>query len=190
VLVSMTGPLEAILFAAGNNGLSIEDISQVLQLSVDETRLLCQTLQKSLDDRGAGIALVEIAETWQLSTRPEHVDYLRRMSTSPTTGNLSTAALETLAIVAYHQPITRSDIESIRGVQSDRAVQTLVHRQLIVDTGRQDGPGRPILYGTTDYFLQTFGLRNIQDLPPLPEPTELPQPDLSLFQLTPTLPRD
>jgi segregation and condensation protein B len=111
------------------------------------------------------------------------------MAAPSTSNTLSTAALEVLAIVAYKQPISRADIEAIRGVQSERAIATLVHRRLIAEVGRQDSPGRPILYGTTDVFLQTFGLRSLEDLPPLPAEPPMPS-DLSLFHLTPTLPRD
>jgi segregation and condensation protein B len=189
MLVSMTAPLEALLFATGSEGLSTQELADALQLSIEETRSLCLDLARQYEERGAGIALVELAESWQLVTRPEHVGYIRRLATTPTSTHLSTAALEVLSIVAYRQPVSRMDIERTRGVQSDRAVATLVHRQLIAEVGRQDAPGRPILYGTTDLFLQTFGLRALTDLPPLPEDDELPK-DLSLFELTPSLPRD
>jgi segregation and condensation protein B len=189
LIVSMSAPLEALLFAAGSDGLSTEEIAEILQLSLDETKALCAELQQAYDARLSGLAVVELADTWQLVTRAEHASYLRRMATSPIATNLSAAALEVLAIVAYQQPVSRIEIETIRGVQSDRVVQTLVHRQLITEVGRMDKPGRPILYGTTENFLQTFGLRNLNDLPPLPEAEE-DQGDLSLFDIGPALPRD
>ncbi len=189
MIVSMTGPLEAVLFAAGSEGMTIDEIAEVLQLSVDEAKGVCQLLQQSYHERDSGIELVELGGIWQLVTRPEHAVYLRKMATAPISTHLSHAALEVLAIVAYRQPISRIEIEAIRGVQSDRAIQTLVHRQMIAEVGRQEAPGRPILYGTTTTFLQTFGLRSLEDLPPLPEEPEIPQ-DLALFQLTPALPRD
>ncbi len=132
---------------------------------------------------------MELAGTWQLVTRPEYVEYIRRLATAPAATHLSTAALEVLSIVAYRQPVSRMDIERTRGVQSDRVIANLTHRQLITEVGRQDAPGRPILYGTTELFLQTFGLRSLSDLPPLPSDEELPK-DLSLFEMTPALPRD
>lgn len=190
MLVPLIGPLEAVLFAAGSEGLSTEELAHVLQLAEDEVTSLCRSLSESLQTRGSGLMLVELAGTWQLATRPEHVAYLRRMATAPTHTNLSNAALEALAIVAYKQPITRAEVEAIRGVQSDRAIQTLVHRQLITEVGRQEGPGRPILYGTTDHFLTSFGLRKLSDLPPLPPEPEDGEMDLSLFQLAPALPKD
>lgn len=189
VIVSLTGPLEAVLFAAGNNGLTTEELAQVLQLTLGETKALCEELQKAYLDRMAGIQLIEIAGSWQVVTKPEYVEYIRRMATRPTSANLSPAALEVLAIVTYRQPITRADIEAIRGVQSDRALATLVHRQLIAEVGRQEAPGRPILYATTDTFLQTFGLRSLQDLPPLPEETDLPK-EIALFDFPALLSRD
>ena len=189
-MVPIIGPLEAVLFAAGSNGLSLEELTHVLQLTSEEVRTLCQELSEVLEERGAGTLLAEYGETWQLVTRPEYATYLRRMATSPSNGTLSTAALETLAVVAYKQPITRTKIEAIRGVQSDRALHTLVHKQLVCEVGREEAPGRPILYGTTEHFLQTFGLRNIDDLPPLPPEPENIKNDLSLFQIAPTLARD
>jgi segregation and condensation protein B len=188
--VSVTGPLEAVLFAAGSNGLSTEELAHVLQLSLQEVSEICEALKNVLDNRHSGLSLVEFGGTWQLVTKAEFEPYLRKMATAPTSGTLSTASLEALAVVAYKEPITRAGIESIRGVQSDRAIHTLVHKQLIREIGREDAPGRPILYGTTEHFLQTFGLRSLEDLPPLPPEPEGTQIELSLFQIAPTLARD
>lgn len=129
-----------------------------------------------------------MADTWQLVTRPEYAPYLKRMAQSPMQSTLSNAALEVLAIVAYKQPITRGEIEDIRGVQSDRALATLVHRQLVEEKGRADAPGRPILFGTTVDFLRQFGLKSLQELPPLPE--NMGHDDISLFQLPTERARD
>lgn len=189
MIVSLVAPLEAVLFTAGSNGLSTEEIAQVLQLTVGEAKALCEDLQHKYISESSGIQLMELAGTWQLVTKPEYVEYVKRMATSPTSAHLSPAALEVLAIVAYRQPITRADIESIRGVQSDRAVSTLVHRQLIAECGRQDSPGRPILFATTDIFLQTFGIRSLDDLPPLPSEAQLPS-EVGLFDLPSLLSRD
>jgi segregation and condensation protein B len=189
VIVSMLGPVEALLFAAGSDGLAVEELADALQLSVDETHAVCTELQGDYERHQRGLVIVELGGQWQMVTRADHAGYLRRLATSPTSSNLSNAALEVLAIVAYRQPLSRMDVESVRGVQSDRAIHTLVHRQLITEVGRQEGPGRPILYGTTQTFLQTFGLRGLEDLPPLPEEPDVPQ-DLSLFHLTPVLPKD
>lgn len=187
--MSMTAPVEALLFVVGSQGLSTEELAHALQMNIDETRSLCLTLQEEYEKRTAGIKLVELAGTWQLVTRAEHAEYIKRLATSPTSTQLSNAALEVLSIVAYKQPISRLGVEHIRGVNSDGVITTLNHRQLIEEVGRQDSPGRPILYGTTDLFLQTFGLKSLGDLPQLPEEEEVPQ-DLSLFDLRPALPRD
>lgn len=187
--MSMTAALEAVLFVAGSDGLTTEAIANALQMEFEETKQICLELQHTYEQRDSGLALVELAGCWQLVTRPEYATYLRRMAEQPTSATLSSAALEVLAIVAYQQPISRIDIEAIRGVQSDRAIATLTHRQFIREVARQDSPGRPILYGTTETFLQVFGLRDISDLPPLPNPEDV-SAHPSLFQLEPSIPRD
>jgi segregation and condensation protein B len=116
--------------------------------------------------------VVQLAGTYQLATKKEHAPYLKKMVESPTTNHLSQAALETLAIISYKQPITRIEIEEIRGVKTERPIQTLLSKALIKEVGRVDGPGRAYLYGTTKEFLDYFGLRNIDELPPLPEKVE------------------
>lgn len=180
--------VEALLFAAGSDGLETKEIAQIVDCTEIDARSLCHQLQAQLDERSSGIALQEIADTWQLMTRPEHAPYLKRMTQSPMQTSLSAAALEVLAIVSYKQPITRGEVDDIRGVQSDRAVATLVHRQLIREMGRADAPGRPILFGTTDVFLRHFGLKSLDELPPLPQAPE--EQNVSLFQLPSESPRD
>ncbi|EPZ48899.1 SMC-Scp complex subunit ScpB [Alicyclobacillus acidoterrestris] len=180
--------VEAILFASGSDGLETGDIAHILECSKEEARLLCEQLRSVLEERGAGIMLQEVADTWQLTTRPEYAPYLKRMAQAPMQSSLSAAALEVLAIVSYKQPITRAEIDEIRGVQSDRALATLVHRQLIREVGRQDAPGRPILFGTTDQFLRHFGLKSLAELPPLPPPPT--DQDISLFALPSEIARD
>lgn len=189
MIVSLTSAAEAILFAVGSEGMKIQALADALQVSSDEAEGVCRTLQREYDERSAGLQLVFQNNVWQLVTRPEYGPYLRRMANGPQSPSLSQAALEVLAIVAYRQPIARAGIESLRGVQSDRAVATLVHRQLIHEIGRAEGPGRPILYGTTALFLQSFGFQSLEDLPPIPAAAELPL-DLNLFELNRTTPRD
>jgi len=180
---------EAILFAVGSQGLSTTELANVLQVSEEESRTFCLTLQQDYNNRESGLDVLELAGVWQLVTRPEYAVYLKRLATSPTSSSLSSAALEVLAIVAYRQPISRLDIEAIRGVSSERSLGTLVHRQLVHEVGRQEGPGRPILYGTTQTFLGTFGLRQIVDLPPLPEDID-GSSETSLFHWSDSTPRD
>jgi segregation and condensation protein B len=115
-----------------------------------------------------GLQIVEVAGAYRMTTLAEHAPYIEKLATSPIRASLSQAALETLSIVAYKQPVTRIEIEEIRGVKADRALHTLVSRELIEEIGRADAVGRPILYGTTRAFLDYFNLRGLEDLP---EPT-------------------
>src|SRR5690625_1441484 len=113
--------------------------------------------------------IIQSQQAYHLTTKPEHSNYFKKLLETPQTTKLSQAALETLAIIAYKQPITRVEIEEIRGVNSDRPVQTLVARSLVEEVGRKDAVGRPILFGTSKDFLTYFGLTSLEELPPFPE---------------------
>lgn len=165
--------LESILFAAGDEGLTLKQIAHVLEvdeLKAEEIVKEAQFIYQQ--DKSRGLVLVELAGAYLLATKKEHADYLKRLVESPGTTHLSQAALETLAIIAYKQPITRAEIEEIRGVKTERPLQTLASRALIKEAGRAEGPGRPYLYGTTKEFLDYFGLKSLEELPPLPESIE------------------
>ena len=157
--------IEGLLFAAGDEGLEAKQIAAVLELDVKTVTEVLEEMQHDYDRLERGIQIVEIAGGYQLTTRPEHAPYFQKLAQSPSRATLSQAALETLAIIAYKQPITRVEIEEIRGVKSDRAIQTLIGKQLIEETGRAEAVGRPILYGTTKAFLDYFGLNRIEELP-------------------------
>ncbi|WP_117169317.1 SMC-Scp complex subunit ScpB [Paraliobacillus sediminis] len=161
--------LEGLLFATGDEGLNKKQMKAVLETDVDIVDEIILELMDdyNLDERG--IMLVESKGTYHLATKPEHTIYYQKLLESPHTSKLSQAALETLAIIAYNQPITRTEIEDIRGVKSDRGVQTLLSRALIEEVGRKDGVGRPVMFGTSVDFLTYFGLKSIEELPPLPE---------------------
>jgi segregation and condensation protein B len=189
VIIPLTGALEAILFAAGSEGLSAQEISRILEVPEETVSQLVAELERIYAEPDRGLQVRRIADRWVLCTREDQAPYLARMARTTAPAPLSAAALEVLAIVAYRQPISRMGIEALRGVQSESAIATLVHRRLITEVGREDAPGRPILYGTTDVFLRAFGLRSLDDLPPLPE-DEIPTAELSLFQLRPAMPRD
>ncbi|GLI07302.1 segregation and condensation protein B [Paenibacillus tyrfis] len=161
----MKSVIEGLLFVAGDEGLDAKQLADVLELSAEFVTDLVLDLQEDMKRQGRGIQIVELAGTFQLTTVPEHAPYLERLAYSPSRTSLSQAALETLAIVAYKQPITRVEIEEIRGVKSERALQTLVAKDLIQEVDRADAPGRPILYGTTKSFLDYFALSTIEDLP-------------------------
>ncbi|MCM3571726.1 MULTISPECIES: SMC-Scp complex subunit ScpB [Mesobacillus] len=183
-IVKWKGILESLLFAAGDEGLSLKQITAVLEVDEIQANEIVTELQQDYEkDENRGITIVQLAGVYQLATKKDHADYLKKLVESPGTAHLSQAALETLAIVAYKQPITRAEIEEIRGVKTERPLHTLSSRALIKEVGRAEGTGRAILYGTTKEFLDYFGLKNISELPPLPdhiEDDEL-QDDADLF---------
>jgi segregation and condensation protein B len=155
--------LEAVLFMAAEP-LSREELAGILEVTPKEAEGLAQQLEARYGD--GGLQVVRIAGGYQVATRPEYGPQVARLH-KPERFRLSRAALETLAIVAYRQPVTRPEIEAIRGVNSDSAVDTLAQYELIREAGRKEAPGRPMLYCTTDQFLGHFGLDSIEDLPQL-----------------------
>ncbi|MGV3464590.1 MAG: SMC-Scp complex subunit ScpB [Heyndrickxia sp.] len=183
-IVNWLGILESLLFAAGDEGLSLKQIKTVLEIEDFQAVELIEMLKDEYEQNPhRGITLIELAGTYQLATKKEHSIYLKRLVESPGMHTLSQAALETLAIISYKQPITRLEIEEIRGVKTERPLQTLLSKGLIKDVGRANGTGRAILYGTTKEFLDYFGLKDLKELPPLPEKVEddFPQEDADLF---------
>lgn len=163
----LTGILESLLFVSGSDGLSIRQVRTILEIDEDKAATLLKKLQAAYQDDCRGIQLIEADATYYLTTKKEHADYLQSLVTSNKKTKLSQASLETLAIIAYNQPITRLEIEEVRGVKSDRPVQTLLSRGLIEEAGKKDTIGRPYLYKTTLEFLTYFGLKSIEELPPL-----------------------
>ncbi|MDX8290721.1 MULTISPECIES: SMC-Scp complex subunit ScpB [Metabacillus] len=161
--------MEALLFAAGDEGLSKKQLTAVLEIEEEVVAEAIEELQKEYKKKQRGIELIEVAGVYQLTTKKKHAAYLKKLVETPNHSSLSQAALEILAIVAYRQPITRAEIEEIRGVKSERPLQTLTAKVLVKEVGRAEGTGRAILYGTTKEFLEHFGLKNIKELPPLPE---------------------
>ncbi|MFC5448031.1 SMC-Scp complex subunit ScpB [Paenibacillus aestuarii] len=157
--------IEGLLFASGDEGLDAKQLAEVLELDVYLVRDLVVEMKKDFKRKGRGIQIVEVAGSYQLTTLAEHAPYFERLAYTPSRSSLSQAALETLSIIAYKQPITRVEIEEIRGVKCDRALQTLTAKDLIEEVGRAEAVGRPILYGTSRAFLEYFGLDNISELP-------------------------
>ncbi|TCS84094.1 SMC-Scp complex subunit ScpB [Tepidibacillus fermentans] len=161
--------IEGLLFVAGDEGIEAKQLSQILEIDVETIEDIIYDMQADYRRENRGLQIIQMANMYQLTTLPEHAIYFERLAASPTHATLSQAALETLSIIAYKQPITRSEIEEIRGVKSEKAINTLTSKGLIKEVGRMEGIGRPILYGTTTEFLNYFGLKNLNDLPPLPE---------------------
>lgn len=171
---SLMSQLESLLFIAGDEGLSFASLLKFTEHSEDEVKFHLDAMMENYkQDEARGIELVILASNYQFVTKRQNAEVIQRMVDTTHSTSLSQAAMEVLAIVAYNQPITRVEIDEIRGVKSDSAVQTLVSRVLIKEVGRAEGTGRAILYGTTPEFMQVFGLQNLSDLPPLPESNEL-----------------
>ncbi|TDL34694.1 SMC-Scp complex subunit ScpB [Jeotgalibacillus sp. S-D1] len=165
--------IESLLFAAGDEGLSLVQLMNVLSIAEEDIRAKMGSLKEQYaKDPNRGIHIVELADTYQFATKRDMADYIKQLVESPANGSLSQAGLETLAIIAYRQPITRLEVEDIRGVKTDRPLQTLVSKGLIKEIGRAEGAGRAILYGTTVEFLDYFGLKDLSQLPKLPEDIE------------------
>ncbi|MEH7111764.1 SMC-Scp complex subunit ScpB [Neobacillus niacini] len=172
-IINWQSILESLLFAAGDEGLTIKHVAEVLEVEELKAGEIIEELKRVYEtDTNRGIMIVQLAGTYQLATKKENATYLKRLVDSPNTSTLSQAALETLAIIAYNQPITRVEIEEIRGVKTERPLHTLMSKALIKEVGRAEGPGRAYLYGTTKEFLDYFGLKNIEELPALPDRVE------------------
>ncbi|MDQ0197443.1 SMC-Scp complex subunit ScpB [Neobacillus ginsengisoli] len=183
-LINWNSILESLLFAAGDEGLSLKQLAEVLEIDTLIASEIIDELRKEYDRNDQrGIMIVQLAGTYQLATKKENAAYLKKLVDSPNTATLSQAALETLAIIAYKQPITRAEIEEIRGVKTERPLHTLMSKVLIKEVGRAEGTGRAYLYGTTKEFLDYFGLKSIEELPQLPEKVddEFVQEEADLF---------
>lgn len=166
--MSRTSAVEALLFVAGEP-LSISDIGRALDCSEPEAAHALDSLQERLDACASGLQVVAIAGGYQMCSRPSYAGVIGRLLTRET-GKLSRAALETLAIVAYRQPVTQPEIEAVRGVGCTSVLKTLIERNLIAEAGRKPTVGRPILYATTDSFLHYFAMNDLAELPPIEEP--------------------
>nr|NNM90759.1 SMC-Scp complex subunit ScpB [Bacilli bacterium] len=156
--------LEGLLFVAGTEGISSKEIARVLAIPEHDVEPLCSQVASWQNQQGRMFEAKLIAGAWQLVTVSSLSPYLERLAVVPTPAALSQAALEALAIIVYKQPITRSEVEMIRGVKSDRAIGTLIARGLIKEAGRAQGPGRPFLYETTKDVLEYFGLSSREEL--------------------------
>ena len=157
--------LEGLLFVVGDDGITLEEASYILELERSAVRQLLDELKKRLEDENSGLELLLTASHYKLVTKASLKSYIEKYAVSPYSSQLSQASLETLAIIAYKQPVTRVDIESIRGVQSSGSIQKLLLRDLIEEAGRLETPGRPKLYKTTAYFMDYFGLESLDALP-------------------------
>lgn len=162
--VNKTAILEAILFAMGDS-VELSRLASVIEESEETTRELLSNLKAKYDDDSHGIELLKLEDSYQFATKPGTYEYLIKIAKTPAKNILSDAIIETLSIVAYKQPITRLEIEAIRGVNCEYCINKLMEFNLITELGRKDAPGRPILFGTTEEFLRSFGVQSLKDLP-------------------------
>lgn len=162
--INKKAALEAILFAMGES-VELKKLAETIEEDVQETRKLLEEIQKDYKSGKHGIELLELEDSYQFVTKPDYYDVLLKIAKTPKKMNLTDTVIETLSIIAYKQPITRLEIENIRGVSCDHAVNKLLEYELIEELGRKDAPGRPLLFGTTEQFLRSFGVKSLKDLP-------------------------
>lgn len=157
--------LEGLLFVVGDEGLTIEKICEILDINMQEAKKLLKDLKDIYSSDCRGIRISFLGDTFKLTTKKEHKDYYQKLIENSKTETLSTAALETLAIIAYNEPITKFEVNDIRGIESGNIIRKLISKDLVKISGKSDLPGLPFLYKTTNDFLDYFGLSSLNDLP-------------------------
>ena len=167
--------LEGLLFVVGEDGLTIDQIVDVLEIDEENAKTLIMELKKDYEDDSRGLRIDFLGNRFKITTKFEHKAYYQKLIENPETNFLSQAALETLAIIAYNEPITRVQVDTIRGVGSTSIIRKLVAKGFIKECGRSEIPGRPILYETTSEFLDYFGLSSIEDLPNIEDLIQTPE---------------
>ena len=179
--MNLIGVLEGILFVVGDEGLTLNQICDILDIDMEKAKELLMELKKSYDDDNRGIRISYLGDAFKLTTKKEHKEYYKKLIENPENNTLSQAALETLAIIAYNQPITRVEIDEMRGVSNVHMLRKLLAKGLIKEAGKSTLPGRPNLYATTSEFLDYFGLSSISDLPTIISEPEEPDSEKDLF---------
>ena len=178
----MKAVVEGLLFLVGDEGLTIEDISNIIEKSTEEVENILKELIADYEDDSRGIQIEYLGNHYKLTTKPIHKEYYQKLAVTEENSELSQSALETLAIIAYNAPITRIDIDNIRGVNSTYVIRKLLLKGLIEEVGKSDAPGRPKLYNITQDFLDYFGLGSINELPAIEQPEEVIDDDKNLFE--------
>ena len=169
----MKAIVEGLLFLSGEDGLTLEDISKVIEKDIEEVKSIIKELYNDYNNDSRGLQIEFLGNHFKLTTKKEHKEYYKKLVIDEENSMLSQSALETLAIIAYNAPLTRIDIDNIRGVNSSYVVRKLLLKGLIEEIGRSDAPGRPRLYNITPRFLDYFGLGSIEELPKLEERQEI-----------------
>lgn len=180
--------LESLLFVSPEPLSAVRLVSVLGDVTKAEVERTLRSLGEELEQEGRGIRLAEVAGGYRLVTKQEYAPWIKRLDKAKSATKLSRSALESLAIIAYKQPLVRSEIEEIRGVETSGVVRTLLERKLVRIVGRKEVPGRPIMYGTTKFFLEHFGLNDLSQLPPLREFKELGEAEQALLPMEEALP--
>ena len=173
--------LEGLLFVVGDEGITLNQICNIIEIDEEEARKLLKDLQNDYEKESRGIRISFLADSFKLTTKKEHIEYYQKLITTNPNTTLSQAALETLAIIAYNQPITRVKIDELRGIASSFLIRKLMAKDLIKVCGKSDLPGHPNLYKTTKEFLDYFGLASINDLPDI-SISEAPDGEVELYK--------
>lgn len=182
MMTNLSNKIEALLFVVGDDGLTMEQLGFLTEADAKTIRECIAEMAKRYEEPASGLMIKEFSGVFQLVTKPEAAETIQKLVENPTPQALSQASLEVLAIVAYKQPLTRLEIEDLRGVKSEKPLQTLAAKGLIQEAGRAEGTGRAILYGTTSEFLNYFGLKSLDELPPLPnDASEETEEETDLF---------
>ncbi len=168
----MNAVIEGLLYVQGDIGLTIKDIMNILDIDEETAKREVLSLKNFYDENNRGLRINFLGNTIKLTTREEHKDYYAKLLENPSSNTLSNSAIETLAVIAYNEPITRGAVDTFRGVDSSYVMRRLLAKGLIKECGRSDNPGRPILYKTTDEFLDYFGMSSKDDLPNIDMLTE------------------
>lgn len=168
--MNLLGVLEGILFVVGDEGVTLPQLCDILNVDIEEAKRLLMELKKNYDEENRGIRISYLGDAFKLTTKKEHKEYYQKLIENPESNTLSQTALEVLAIIAYNQPITRVEIDEMRGVNNGYMIRKLVAKGLIKEAGKSTMPGRPTLYATTSEFLDYFGLSSISELPTILTP--------------------
>lgn len=178
----LSGMIESFLFLVGDEGLTVKQLTVLTERQEAEVNIAIDWLRLSYEQRNeSGITLKLFGGAYRLVTKAEFVDDIKRLLENPSPKSMTQASLEVLAIIAYRQPVTRVEIDDLRGVKSEGPISTLIAKGLIMEKGRSEGSGRAILYGTTDLFLDRFGLESLKELPPLQQDEDIATGDTDLF---------
>ncbi|MBR1416526.1 MAG: SMC-Scp complex subunit ScpB [Bacilli bacterium] len=179
--MDLQGVLEGLLFVVGDEGLTLNQICDSLSIDEEKAKELLLNLKSSYEDNSRGIRISFLGNAFKLTTKSEHKEFYQKLLLNEETNTLSDAAMETVAIIAYHQPITRVEIDNLRGVATSHIIRKLLAKGLIKEVGKSTMPGRPNLYGTTHEFLDYFGISSLNELPDLPKDEETTD-DTELYQ--------